>query len=199
MALNDNQQSQFTQGAPRTTPSLNDQIVPEQIPVGFPWRLFVFSAVILAFSIFVFLGLRFGYRTYLDTNSAALDQRLDTLSKAITPKDREEFINFYSQIVNLKTILDKHPFASNLFVFLERNTIGSVYFTSAEMDVANKELKLQGIALAMGNVAEQLGVFQAAREIQSATLSDVALQANGVSFMLSLVFRPEVLSKPSAL
>lgn len=190
--MNENQTSQVR---PRG-PEVSDQIIPEQIPVGFPWRLLVFSVVIFAFSVFVYLGLRFGYRAYIDTTSSDLDRRLDNLAKVITPKDREEFITFYSQIVNLKTVLDKHPFTSNVFGFLEKNTIGTVYFNDASMDVANKALILHGIAVSFENVAQQMAIFERAREINSAILSDVNLQSNGVAFSVVLTFRSEVLSKP---
>ncbi|MBI5732499.1 hypothetical protein HY967_00880 [Candidatus Jorgensenbacteria bacterium] len=180
------------------TPALSNEaedLVMEQLPVGWPWRLLIFSIIIFAFTIFVYIGLRFGYGSYLDTSSKTLDSDLKKLSERVPEADRAAFHAFYSQTVNLKTILDKHLYTSNVFKFLERNTIGTVYFTDADMTVIDRAIRLRGFGSSFETVAQQMAILERAKEVDRVLLDDVSVQTEGVIFSLTLTFKPEVLSK----
>ncbi|MCH7759769.1 hypothetical protein IID20_05450, partial [Patescibacteria group bacterium] len=123
---------------------LEDQFGIEKMSVGWPWRLMFFSIFILILSLFIYFGLRFGYNNFLDDNLAVLEEDINRLSGEVTEEDQERFVNFYSQLVNLKTILEEHPFSSKIFNFLEENTITTVSFSEASVSITERTLSLRG-------------------------------------------------------
>jgi len=185
----------ITEDSPQQVNNNNQQeeLVVEQMPIGWPWRLLVFTAVVFALSIFVYFGLRFGYGTYLDNASKNLDKNIKALSEKVPPADREEFIKFYSQIVNLKAALDDHPYGSNVFKFLEKNTIGTIYFTSAEMSINDLNLRLNGFGKDLESVAQQLALFEKSPEIERALLDQVNIK--DMSFSFSIYFKEAFIKK----
>lgn len=177
--------------------SLTAEFETEKLPVGLPWRILVFSLFIFGLSIFLYVGLHFGYRSYLDTQSKKIDSELEKLSGTVQSEEREQFITFYSQIANLKTVLESHSFVSNAFRFLERTTISPVYYASAQFNALDSSLLVNGIATSYETLAQQVTILSRAKEIVSVGLGQVNLQDEKVSFQLTVVFDPSYLSKPS--
>ncbi len=168
--------------------------------VGLPWRLMIFSGVLFAFSIFVYFGIKFGYTKYLDDQSVVIDGQLETLAKKINEADQEKFIGFYSQMVNLRTALDKHIFSSNVFRVLEKNVIAPVFFKDMSFDAENGVASLQGFADSFDSLAQQMAVFEKAPEITKVLLENVGLQAGeggGITFAMKITLKREFLAKPS--
>ncbi|MFH1192870.1 MAG: hypothetical protein V1656_00950 [Candidatus Jorgensenbacteria bacterium] len=184
-----------------TSPQSNvdDQFISEKLPVGWPWRLLVFSIVIFALTFFIYFGIRFGYTAFLEQKSSDLDVSLDALSNEVNVVDQDKFVSFYSQIVNLKTALDRHLFGANPFAFLEQNVIGGVVFTEARFKSVERTLALQGKAPSFDVIAQQMAVFGKVREVQKVFLEDVSVGGGGATFKLSVYFTDEFFKKPSAL
>ena len=176
------------------TSPLNDKFVSESLPTGWPWRLLIFAIVMFAFSLFMYFGIRFGYRSYLDAQAKDLDKKLETLAQQVSLDKQEQFISFYSQIYNLKTVLEKHKFGSNIFHFLEKNVIPSTYFTNAEMDVAEGSLMVRGTADTFDTLAMQIGVLSRAPEVSKVALQNVSLQNTVVGYELKIMFAPNFLN-----
>ena len=176
--------------------SVREQFVTETTSVGWPWRLFVFSGFLFVLSFFVYFGLHFGYRSYLADQSDKADRNLDALAKEVSLDEQDRFVNFYSQLVNLKGVLEDHPFASNFFKFLERNTIDKVYFLDADANVAGKSLKLDGVADSFDSLSQQMAVFEKSSTVANVLLDSVGLQGSQVSFKLSINFKDDFLSAP---
>jgi len=180
-------------------PSVNGQFISEKLPVGWPWRLLVFSIVIFALTLFIFLGIRFGYTAFLNEKSSELDRSLDALSNEVSMADQDRFVSFYSQIVNLKTALDRHLFSANLLAFLEQNVIGDVVFTEARFKGVDRVLTLQGTTSSFDAIAQQMAVFEKVREVQKVFLKDVNVAGGGATFKLSVYFTDAFFNKPLAL
>ncbi len=175
--------------------SLREQFVTENIPVGFPWRLFTFSLILFLFSVFVFFGLKFGYASYLTGQTSALDKKIQDLSNRVSVEDQARFIGFYSQLANLKKILDRHGFSGNIFNFLEKNTVGEVFYTDADFSAGDNELALKGFAASSEMLVAQLSLFDKAPEVKSVFLNQTNTDRGGVSFTLTLDFKPDFFQK----
>jgi hypothetical protein len=174
----------------------NEQFVAETISVGMPWRLFISSAIIFLLSIIAYFGISFGYLPYLQSESDKADKGIESLAKAVTLDEQDRLIGFYSQIVNLQAVLDKHPYTSSYFKFLEKNTLDKIYFSEAETQIGNTPLKLKGFADSFDSLAQQMTVFQKAPEISEAVLEDVSLAKSTVNFTIDLKFKGDFLNKP---
>ncbi|MFH1161897.1 MAG: hypothetical protein V1696_01290 [Candidatus Jorgensenbacteria bacterium] len=175
-------------GTPSPQTNVSSQFVTEKLPVGWPWRLLVFSIVIFAFTLLVFFGIKFGYTAFLDKKSSDLDSSLNKLSEEVSVTDQSRFVGFYSQIVNLKSVLDRHLFSANLFTFLEQNVIDGVVFTEAKFSGLDRALNLQGTASSFDAIAQQMAVFAKVREVQKVLLEDANVGSGNAAFRLSVVF-----------
>ena len=173
--------------------SINEQFITESAPVGLPWRLLVFGVVIFGLSIAIYLGLRFGYSAYLDSRSKDIEQKLSALGAQVKAEDQKNFINFYSQLLNLKTILDNHEFSANIFSFLEKNTLAAVYYTEASLSSSNETLTLKGETDSSETLVGQMNVFDRAPELLSVALDQMNFDPRGgrVSFSATIIFNKD--------
>ncbi len=183
---------------PETKPAgSQEQFVAESLSVGFPWRLLVFSIVLFGLSIFIYVGLRVGYKSYLDSKSTSLDQELAKLSNSVSEQDQQQFIVFYSQLTNLKKILADHAFGGNVFSFLEANTIPQVSYSEAKYNDTATQISLTGDASSLQMLAAQLAQFNKAPGVSRTSLSSLSFSPRGtVSFSVDVVFVPDFFSKP---
>jgi hypothetical protein len=175
---------------------LEEEFVTETASIGLPWRLLVFAGVLFGLAVAIFLGLKFGYAQYLDSQAKALDQKINDLARQVKQEDQQNFINFYSQLVNLKKVLDRHSFASNVFNFLERNTLGQVYYNRAEYAAEDHSLILNGLADSPETLIQQLSVFNKAAELDNVVLQQIQFDAKGTIFGLKLTFKENFFALP---
>lgn len=163
-----------------------------------PWRLLVFSFVLLAFTTAIYFGLRFGYNSYLDTQTKNIDKQLDDLSHQVKVEDQKSFINFYSQLSNLKRVLDNHKSTLNIFPFLEKNTLSLVYYTEASFLSENGTLVIKGEADSSETLVNQMNVFDRTPELKSVSLDQMNFDPRGgsVNFGATLVFNGEFFAQP---
>ncbi len=163
------------------------------IPVGFPWKILVFSAVVFAFALFVFFGLKFGYSAYLNSRSETLDKRIDQLAAVVSQEDQQEFISFYSQLVNLKEVLTKHAAASRTLELLEKNTIPSVYYASAKILPKERKFEVSGRAASLDSFVEQMYVLDNSPDFRErVTVTQMGFDQGRVVFNAVLFPREEV-------
>ncbi len=170
----------------RTSTAIKDEFLTEDISVGWPWRLLLFSVFIFVFSIFVYFGLEFGYKPYLESRIGEVGVEFEKLTELIGFEEQERFVAFYSQLVNLKSALDSHVFSSNAFNFLERYTINSVYFTGARQETDVRLLSLNGFAENFDALAEQMAVFDGLPEIERLVLINVGIRGDETSFAMEI-------------
>lgn len=162
--------------------------------MGMPWRVLIFSIVLFAFSILIYFGIRFGYSSYLDSREETLDKDIEQLSNQVSAEDQNELVKFYSQLTNLKKALDRHSYGSNIFSFLEKNTIGSVYWENAVYNDSGTVV-LRGHAASLDNVVEQLTVFERRPELVKTEVQNISLE-KGVSFNALLSFKGSYYEQP---
>jgi hypothetical protein len=165
---------------------------PEKLPVGWPWRLFLFSLVIFALVIFVYLGIIWGYQPYLQSQKESLDKKINEIGGAISETDRENFINFFSQLINIQTLLNTHIKGSNIYSFLEKNTNKGIYYETADLSTSEHSLKLTGSARSYDNLVQQLVAFEQAPEIERTILEQSQTAEKGIRFSLQLIMKYEI-------
>ena len=176
---------------PPENENLGEEFSAEKIPVGWPWRLLLISFVLLGLSILTYAGLTYGYQPYLKTSLNKVDNQINDLANQVNVEDQEKLLTFYSQVINLKDILDRRVFSSKIFPFLEKNTDPSIYFTSADFSAVNKNLKLKGMTSSFGNLMQELTILKQAPEAANVLLDDTNVKKNKVGFSLTVVFKPD--------
>lgn len=165
---------------------------------GWSGRLLMFSSTIFLISLFVYLGIRFGYGPYLNAQVKELDVKIASFAEQIPVSEQEKIINFYSQLVNLRKILDNYPFTSRLIGWLEKNTEVNVYFTKFRFNVASRELELAGQAKNAEDASQQFRIFKEQEEVERLSINQVNLIQRGiVEFEVALSFTPRFLNPQS--
>jgi hypothetical protein len=139
--------------------------------VGFPWKMLMFSAVLFGFFLLSYLGMKFGYETYLNGQVVAIGKQVTALENQVGQTEQKGFVEFYSQLSNLETVLNRHKFGGNIFSFLEANTLPSVYYTSATFSAGENSVAISGVATTIEDLVQQLSILQSAPNVDRAVLS----------------------------
>jgi hypothetical protein len=165
------------------------------------WALGVlfFSGGILFLTVAIYLGLTFGYEPYLQSQLASVQNQVSTLGNSVSASDQSQLIDFYSQIANLQTLLQRHTFSSQFFSWLEQNTEANVYYHSLALTQGN-QIALSGAASTEADINQQVAIFENSPEVSSVTISNVSapsLIGNGWTFSVTLIMNPSVFSASS--
>ncbi|PIT92178.1 MAG: hypothetical protein COU08_03785 [Candidatus Harrisonbacteria bacterium CG10_big_fil_rev_8_21_14_0_10_42_17] len=155
------------------------------------WRLLTFALFIFSIMMVAFLGLKYGYGSFVQSQIDQVELELDRLAQSALPEEREQFVKFFFQIVNLKEVIDDHVIASKILPFLERSTNRDVSYASIQVDTQIGQISLSGLARNFQVLAQQLKAFERAPEIFSvATQGATAGEGGLVSFQVELSVLP---------
>ncbi|MDD5547551.1 MAG: hypothetical protein PHN74_01430 [Candidatus Pacebacteria bacterium] len=167
--------------------NISEQFKAETLSVGWPWRLFIFSIAACLVVVAGYAGLRFGYQEILKSSISNTDKQLTKLSESVTQKDEEGLIISYSQLINLKKVLDNHVFSSKIFPLLERDTHARVYYNDFNLKATEEKLILSGVANSFKTLSEQLAAFDNDPLITSYMLEESSVNEGSVNFRVSLI------------
>lgn len=159
--------------------------VSERTP-GVYSQLLILTTSLMILALFMFAGLKFGYEPYLVAEVKQLDADIKKFSDEIPADKQAEIATFYSQIINLKTVLRNHQSASPFWFWLEKNTIPNVYFTKATLNITNDQIILQGSARTNEDIMNQLAAFEKSPEVTKLTFGNSQNTATGWQFSLTL-------------
>lgn len=174
------------------SPLLDDKLRREQLPVGWPWRFFLFSVLVAVTTTVAYSGLVYGYTPFLASRIAAQDNALEQLGRIIPQKQQDEFIAFYSQLAHLQGILKNHVVMTHMLTLVEANTNVLAHYTTLEARVPERKVLLEGVAQNYAVFAEQLEAFSRMREVQTVIVNDSNALLGSVQFRITLSFQPSV-------
>jgi hypothetical protein len=179
-------QNQGQQGASE----LNKTVFLEGGTVGFPWRMLIFSGILFGFFLLAFAGLKFGYEMYLTNQSDSIDKEISKLETQISTEEQKAFIEFYSQLANLETVLDEHSFGGNVLKFLESQTLPTVYYISANYVEGEQAVVLSGVSNTVEDLAAQMMTLENASDVKSVVLNKMGFGTdNKVKFDMTVSFQ----------
>ncbi len=178
-----------------TTSVLEEQLKKSpRIPVGLPWRILIFSILILSTTTVTYLGITLGYKPYLNYQITTLDNKINELSKGIGSDQQENLVATYSQLANIQNLLNSHTTVSKLFDLLEKNTLIQVYYSAWDLSLPERKIKIDGSAVSYDVLSQQLEAFRNAPAIERVSLSDSKVANDGsVRFSIQLIFEKEFL------
>ncbi len=177
---------------PQTTNNFAEQAMRERLQVGWPWRLMVTMLVVFLASILVYLGLAYGYKPFLNKSLADIQGELDGFSAQLSSEQKENFVNFYSQITNLQRLLRTHVLGSKVFPLLESLTHKEVTYTTSNLSVSDKTVTLEGVARNYEVLVQQLALYQGSPEVTRVILDSAKSLGSVVQFRVKLILNPEV-------
>ncbi len=165
---------------------------------GWSGQLLMFAATIFFISLAIYLGLVFGYQPYLKSEVNKLENQIQRFSQEIPQADQESLASFYSQLLNLDSLLRKHTTSSPLFNWLEKYTQPNIYYTKFDFNSGNRQLFLSGFAKTTADFVQQLQIFQADPQVERLTVNSLTLSVSGTwQFNIILFLNPNLLSQSS--
>lgn len=183
-------------GIPQVNRQVSEEFLTEKIPVGWPWKILISGAFLFGFTVFIYFSLSFGYSAFLTGEEKKVNTLAAQLEKQVSAEDRTNFVSFYSQVANLKQVLQKHVFSQNIFSFLEKNTLPTVTYTSAAMETGDRVLAVEGSANTFDAVAGQVSVFEEQPEVLYTSLEKVTLTGTEAVFSIKIIFSDSFFEKP---
>ncbi|MFH1890597.1 MAG: hypothetical protein ABIJ91_03480 [Candidatus Kuenenbacteria bacterium] len=140
------------------------------------YALSAFIAVIILISFYIFFNNKaVSYGKSVNDLELEMQAVKDKISQA------EDEINGLGPIAKkldyIETLFQHHNYWSNFFPILEQHTLAEVYFTDLAVN-ADLSITLQGQALDLKTVAEQLFVFKNSKVYKNTKLSSLRLNNN---------------------
>src|SRR3989344_1296726 len=111
---------------------------------GWAGQFLMFSGTLFFIAAFVYLGLVFGYRPYLASEVRKLQDQINIFIQQIPVEEQGKIINFYSQLLNLRSLLANHAVSSHFFNLIEDNTQVNVYYDRFDLSLRTRELRVGG-------------------------------------------------------
>lgn len=151
--------------------SPQDQFKSEDYTIGWSWRLFIFSVVVFAAAVLLYLGMTVGYLPALDSQISDVKKKTDEINSSINAADKEKLFNFYSQVFHIQDLLQGHLLSGRLLGFLEQNTNKNVFYDSLSFNAETALLELSGGAASYGDLVGQLEAFRRQSVVTSILLA----------------------------
>lgn len=174
------------------------EIFPTQLPAGasrsgvIPWKALIFSGAILGATFIVYLGLAFGYKPFIEASIANGEARIAELDQTAPKSETEaKFVQFYSQLTNISSLLASHTAVSQLFNTLETSTMADFGFAGMSIDVPGRIMSASGFAGSYQTLAGQISLYEGISGIGKVALSSARLADEFVRFELRADFTPE--------
>ncbi len=176
------------------TRNINEKFLDNKLAVGWPWRMFVFTSVMFLAAVLAYLGLALGYKPYLQNSVSDIESELSSLSLQVSPEAQKNFIRFYSQVSNLRSLLAKHVTTSKLFPLLEQSTHQKVVYSSTTLIPAERTLRIEGFAESYEVLAAQLALFEQAPWVEKVILDSSSLSGKTIKFGARLIIKNETVN-----
>lgn len=156
-------------------------------------ELLLISGALFGLSLLIYFGLAFGYTAYLRSSLAEIDEQIRSFSAGISQEDRTELQGFYSQLVNLRTLLAEHSIGSPILSLLERTVQPDVYYTKLTLNINNNQAVLTGASLSLEGIAAQAAALKSQPEVERVDFNNAGAQEDGPwQFTITLYLEPDV-------
>ncbi len=146
---------------------------------GWSGRLLMFASTLFFLCLLAYYGLLYGYKPYLQREADELSARSKALSQQVQSGSQVKIVEFYSQLANLRAMLDKHVYASNILELLEKSVHPNVYLTKLAFNASNNQISLAGVAKTAADVTAQMQIFQDTPEIAQTVFGNVSVTPAG--------------------
>lgn len=144
---------------------------------GWSMGLISFAGGILFITIFLWAGLQYGYKPYFDNQTQKIEDQISAENNQISQADQTNLVNFYSQLSNLKQLLQTHVIPTNLLTWLEANTEQNVYYSSFSFTDTGT-LTLTANARTESDANQQIAIFENSPQVKSVSVSGLTASSN---------------------
>ncbi len=129
--------------------------------------------IIFYLAISLLIATIFSYIIFIVKNGMISSQikeeeiKTQEVAKNFQKEHEKEVIAYQKKINDFETLLKNHEFASNIFSFMQAQTMPNVWFSQFGLDRKNRSVQLSGIADNMDAVSRQVDVLENDKHIKS--------------------------------
>lgn len=156
-------------------------------------KKFWWMDVIFYFVISLFIATILCYVIFLVKNSMQrkdIEKEILALQTVGTPQQKQyeqEVITYQRKINDFSGLLKSHEFASNVFAFMQQQTMPNVWFKQFGLDAKNDTVRVSGEADSMDTFSRQVAVLEKSKYVKSVgTLNPSLGESARVQFDLGL-------------
>jgi len=162
-------------------------------------KKFWWMDVIFYFVISLLVATVFCYLVFLVKNnmqSSDIKQETAKLQQVGTDDQKEhekEVINYRGKINDFAYLLDNHEFASNVFAFMQAQTMPNIWFKQFGLDEKNSAVQLSGESEDMDAFSRQVSTLEKNKYVKSiGSLNSSLGQSARIQFNLNLVLNQNI-------
>lgn len=158
------------------------------------WVDVVFYFVISLLISAIFCYLIFILKIYLQEKEIKnLDAATETVGTDIQKDHEKTVFNYQKKINDYALLIADHEFASNVFGFLEKDTLPNVWFSSFSLPTKQNQVDLSGEAENMDALSRQTAAFEKNEFVKKVNLLSSSVGDLGkVNFSLSLLLDSKI-------
>lgn len=159
---------------------------------GWSGRILMLTSSIFLIAVAAYIGIRFGYRPYLQERLDEVQFNLESFAQRIPVAQQQQIITFYSQLVNVRKILDDEKLPTEVFSWLEGHTQANVAFTQFGLNFAGDSIALQAQGRTLEDVIQQVVSLEELPELRGIEFPGVTRseETGFWGFQLNLQFAP---------
>lgn len=129
-----------------------------------------------------------------------LDELNDKIAAYSSPQEKsyeKEVFSYKAKIEDFTAIVASHKISSNVFAFVEDNTLANVWFSSFSMSEISNEMRLTGEAESMEVLSRQFEIFENSKDyVKSISVFNSQMESSGrVVFVLNVFLDPNIFTK----
>lgn len=149
-------------------------------------------------SIAGYAGLFYLNKSQEETQTQFIEQ-IKQKEDDLRPKLLDEIFSLQKKIKTVSGILSLHPFSSNTFALIERNTHPYVRFDSYSFSPKGRKINLKGEAADYGVIARQIAFLEGDQQIDKVEFGGLALKENRrVTFVMTIYVMPTLIATPQS-
>lgn len=148
-----------------------------------PWRSFTVALTVFILILIAYAGLSFGYKPFLENSISDLEKKTAELDSRAPDSEKEgNFITFYSQVTNVKGLLEGHKSMAGIIELLETRTLPDVAWETVKISAAERSIALNGVAKDYSITAEQLGLLGVSDVVTRLNIGNLKYTDTGIRF-----------------
>ncbi|MEK7562699.1 MAG: DUF5018 domain-containing protein [Patescibacteria group bacterium] len=122
-----------------------------------------------------------------------LDAAIETVGTDLQKDHEKTVFNYQKKINDYALLIANHQFSSNIFAFLEKNTLPNVWFSKFSISIKQKQVDLSGQADTLDGLSRQTVAFEKNEFVKKVSLLGSNIGAAGkIDFNLALILDPKI-------
>lgn len=157
--------------------------------------------VIFYFTMSLLIAAVFCYFVFLTKNSfqrrdiEKIDVALQTVGTEQQKEYEKDVLDYQEKISGFMSLLENHEFASNVFAFMQTETMPNIWFKQFSLDKKNSSVQLSGEADSMDALSRQVLDFEKNKYVKNITVLNSSLGSSArTDFNISLALEQNIFS-----